>query len=84
MKLLHYAQLMNQGPELYAVAVIVDRSGNTRLSLLGGPGFMPRHREGYSILVRALNEGSKARHNADSSSRRAHARQGDREGVSPA
>jgi hypothetical protein len=50
-KLLHYGRLQ----ELYCLAVIVDRSGNCRISLLGGPGFMPRHREGYTMLTRAIN-----------------------------
>ena len=51
MRLLHYGRLQ----ELYCLAVIVDRHGNMRLSLLGGAGFMPRHREGYTMLTKAIN-----------------------------
>ncbi len=51
MKLLHYGKIQ----ELYCLAVIVDRYGKMRLSLLGGPGFMPKHREGYTMLTKAIN-----------------------------
>ena len=53
MKLLHYARVQ----DLYCQGVVVDRSGNMRLTLLGGPGFMPQHREGYRALMKVINGG---------------------------
>jgi len=56
MKLLSYSPVSG----LYCMAVLVDRMGCARLSLLGGEAFMPRQREGHLTISKAINgEGNK-------------------------
>ena len=38
----------------YAMAILVERAEHMRFSFLGGPGFMPRQREGHLALFQAF------------------------------